>query len=383
MTGFSTEAVHAGVVPDPATGAMAPPIHLASTFAQDGVGNLRAGYEYSRSQNPTRENLESAVASLEKAAHAFAFSSGLAALDAVLRTVEDHSTVVCTDDAYGGTLRLLSSLHRGRLDVRTTDLTESGSWEQSLSGAALVIVEIPTNPMLRVTDIAALAQAAHAAGARLVVDSTFATPFNLQPLTLGADVVVHSATKYISGHSDVVSGLVALSDDDLAARIAYIQNAAGAVPSPFDCYLLLRGIRTLGLRMERHAQNAQVIAEHLQGHPAVTRTIYPGLASHPQHDLASSQLRTPGGMVSFLVGSAERALRVVESTRLFTLAESLGAVESLIEVPSVMTHASLEAVAASGIAVTMPPVDLIRASVGIEDVEDLVADLDAALSAAD
>jgi cystathionine gamma-synthase len=228
-----------------------------------------------------------------------------------------------------------------------------------------------------------LAQAAHAAGARLVVDSTFATPFNLQPLTLGADVVVHSATKYISGHSDVVSGLVALSDDDLAARIAYIQNAAGAVPSPFDCYLLLRGIRTLGLRMERHAQNAQVIAEHLQGHPAVTRTIYPGLASHPQHDLASSQLRTPGGMVSFLVGSAERALRVVESTRLFTLAESLGAVESLIEVPSVMTHASLEAVAASGIAVTMPPVDLIRASVGIEDVEDLVADLDAALSAAD
>ncbi len=383
MTGFSTDAVHAGVVPDPATGAMAPPIHLASTFAQDGVGNLRAGYEYSRSQNPTRENLESAVASLEKAAHAFAFSSGLAALDAVLRTVEDHSTVVCTDDAYGGTLRLLSSLHRGRLDVRTTDLTESGSWEQSLSGAALVIVEIPTNPMLRVTDIAALAQAAHAAGARLVVDSTFATPFNLQPLTLGADVVVHSATKYISGHSDVVSGLVALSDDDLAARIAYIQNAAGAVPSPFDCYLLLRGIRTLGLRMERHAQNAQVIAEHLQGHPAVTRTIYPGLASHPQHDLASSQLRTPGGMVSFLVGSAERALRVVESTRLFTLAESLGAVESLIEVPSVMTHASLEAVAASGIAVTMPPVDLIRASVGIEDVEDLVADLDAALSAAD
>lgn len=380
MTGFSTDAVHAGVVPDPATGAMAPPIHLASTFAQDGVGNLRAGYEYSRSQNPTRENLETAVASLENAGHAFAFSSGLAALDAVLRTVEDNSTVVCTDDAYGGTLRLLSSLHRGRLDVRTTDLTASASWEQSLAGAALVIVEIPTNPMLRVTDIAALAQATHAAGARLVVDSTFATPFNLQPLALGADVVVHSATKYISGHSDVVSGLVALSDDDLAAKIAYIQNAAGAVPSPFDCYLLLRGIRTLGLRMERHAQNAQVIAEHLQGHPTVTQVIYPGLASHPQHELASSQLRTPGGMVSFLVGSAERALRVVESTRLFTLAESLGAVESLIEVPSVMTHASLEAVAASGIAVTMPPPDLIRASVGIEDVEDLVSDLDAALS---
>ncbi|MGB3409788.1 MAG: PLP-dependent transferase [Microthrixaceae bacterium] len=381
MTGFSTDAVHAGAVPDPTTGAMAPPIHLASTFAQDGVGNLRAGYEYSRSQNPTRQNLESAVASLENAAHAFAFSSGLAALDAVLRTVEDNSTVVCTDDAYGGTLRLLSSLHRGRLDVRTTDLTASDSWEQSLTGAALVIVEIPTNPMLRVADIAALAQETHAAGARLVVDSTFATPFNLQPLALGADVVVHSATKYISGHSDVVSGLVALSDDELAARIAYIQNAAGAVPSPFDCYLLLRGIRTLGLRMERHAQNAQVIAEHLEGHPGVTQVIYPGLASHPQHVLASSQLKTPGGMVSFLVGSAERALRVVESTKLFTLAESLGAVESLIEVPSVMTHASLEAVAASGIPVTMPPADLIRASVGIEDVEDLVADLDAALSA--
>ncbi len=380
MTGFSTNAVHAGAVPDPATGAMAPPIHLASTFAQDGVGNLRAGYEYSRSQNPTRENLESAVASLENAAQAFAFSSGLAALDAVLRTVADNEIVVCTDDAYGGTLRLLSSLHRGRLQVRTTDLTSKESWDRSLAGAAMVIVEIPTNPMLRVADISALAQAAHESGARLVVDATFATPFNLRPLDLGADIVVHSATKYISGHSDVVSGLIALSDDDLAAKIGYIQNAAGAVPSPFDCYLLLRGIRTLGIRMERHAHNAQIVAEHLEGHPGVAQVIYPGLASHPQHDLAASQLRTFGGMVSFRVGSAERARRVVESTSLFTLAESLGAVESLIEIPSAMTHASLEAVAASGIAVMIPPPDLIRASVGIEDVEDLVADLDTALT---
>lgn len=380
MSGFSTRAVHAGIVPDESTGAMAPPIHLASTFAQDGVGNMRAGFEYSRSGNPTRQNLEAAIAELEGGAHGLAFGSGLAAIDAVLRTIPDGATVVCGDDAYGGTLRLLAGVHRGRLAVRTADLTDTDALERAVEGAALVTVEIPTNPLLSVVDVSALASAAHAARAKLMVDSTFATPFNFRPLEHGADIVVHSATKYISGHSDVVSGLIVVDDDGLAERIGYLQNAAGAVPSPFDCYLLLRGIRTLGVRMERHAQNAQQVAEFLSGNDAVTQVNYPGLESHPQHQLAAKQLATPGGMVSFRVGSPERALKIVELTELFTLAESLGAVESLIEVPALMTHASLKAVTEAGIPARMPAADLLRASVGIENAHDLIDDLDRAIA---
>ena len=376
---FETRTVHAGQEPDPATGAVVPPITLASTFVQDAVG-VHRGYEYARSANPTRAALEACVAQLEGAAHGLAFASGMAAEDAVLRAMlrpGDH--VIIPADAYGGTYRLLAQVFEPAgitwSAVDHVDLDAlAAAWHDDTK---IVWVETPTNPLLTVVDIAAVSELAHDRGARVVVDNTFATPYLQQPLGLGADVVVHSSTKYLGGHSDVVGGALALSDDELAGQIAFVQNAAGAVPGPFDCYLVLRGIRTLAVRMDRHCANARAIAVLLSEHPAAARVLYPGLPGHPGHDVARRQMHDFGGMVSFTVAAGEEAaIKLVASTRLFTLAESLGAVESLIEHPAEMTHAS-----AAGSPLAVDP-SLVRLSVGIENVEDLVADLRQALDAA-
>jgi cystathionine gamma-synthase len=375
--GFETRAIHAGQPPDPVTGAVVPPLSLATTFAKRAVGEHQ-GYEYARSGNPTRHALETCLASLEGAQHGFAFASGLAATDAVLRQVPVGGHVVLGNDAYGGTFRIIDKVFRPAgwswSSVDLTDATAtSNEWPE---GASLVWIETPTNPALGIVDIAAVARIAHARGARVVVDNTFATPYLQQPLALGADAVVHSTTKYLGGHSDVVGGFVATSDDELASGIGFVQNAAGAVPSPFDCYLVLRGVKTLAVRMDRHCDNAAAVAAALQAHPAVERVMWPGLRMHPGHDIALRQMRAFGGMVSFLVrGGEEAALDVVRRTKVFTLAESLGAVESLIEHPARMTHAS---VADSPLAVDPA---LVRLSVGLETVADLVRDLEQALSA--
>ncbi len=375
---LETRVVHAGLEPDAATGAVVPPITLASTFVQDAVGNHR-GYEYARSSNPTRSALETCVAELEGAEHGLAFASGMAAEDATLRGVLDAGDhVIIPADAYGGTYRLVARLYEPAgiawTAVDHADLDAiAGAWRDETK---LVWVETPTNPLLTVVDIAAVAKLAHERGARVVVDNTFATPYLQQPLDLGADVAVHSSTKYLGGHSDVVGGIVALRDAELAEQIAFVQNAAGAVPGPFDCYLVLRGIKTLAVRMDRHCENARAIAVLLAEHPAVARVLYPGLPAHPGHDVARHQMRDFGGMVSFTVAAgAEAAIKLVASTRLFTLAESLGAVESLIEHPAEMTHAS-----AAGSPLAVDPA-LVRLSVGIESAEDLVADLRQALDA--
>jgi cystathionine gamma-synthase len=376
--GFETKAIHAGQEPDGATGAVVPPISLATTFAQRAVGEHQ-GYEYSRSGNPTRTALETCLASLEGARHGFAFASGLSAEDALLRQLPVGSHIVLGDDAYGGTFRLIDKVFApAGWTWSVGQLTEptrlADMWPD---GAALVWIETPTNPTLSIVDIKAVSQIAHARGARVVVDNTFATPFLQQPLALGADAVVHSTTKYLGGHSDVVGGFVALNDDTLAEGIGFVQNAAGAVPSPFDSYLVLRGLKTLAVRMERHCDNASIVAEMLDAHPAVDRVLWPGLADHPGHDIAKRQMRDFGGMVSFIMrGGEEAALAVAQRTKLFTLAESLGAVESLIEHPARMTHAS---VAGSPLAVDPA---LLRLSVGIETATDLVADLEDALSSA-
>jgi len=373
---FATRCVHGAGEPDPRTGAVVPPISLASTFAQDGVGRDR-GYEYSRSGNPTRAALERHVAALEGAAHGYAFASGLAAEDALLRLLGPGDGLLLSDDAYGGTHRLAARVHApAGLQLRTARLSDTdavrGDWPE---GTRMVWIETPTNPWLRIVDIEAVAAIARQRGALVVVDSTFATPALQRPLDLGADVVVHSTTKYLGGHSDVVGGFVATDDPELAERIGFLQNAAGAVPGPFDCYLVHRGCRTLHLRMERHGQNAATIAAALDGHPAVREVLWPGLASHPGHDVAARQMRGFGGMVSLrLAGGADAAVAMCERTRLFTLAESLGAVESLIEHPARMTHAS---VAGTTSAV---PEDLVRLSVGIESADDLLADLREALA---
>lgn len=373
--GFETRAIHAGQQPDPVTGAVVPPLSLSTTFAQQGVGGHR-GFDYSRSGNPTRAALETALASLEGAAHGFAFASGLAAEDALLRLVPPGGRVLLGNDAYGGTFRLIDKVHRpAGMPYTAVDLTDlpalAADWP---ADTALVWLETPTNPLLTCVDIAAAAELAHSRGALLVVDNTFATPYLQQPLALGADLVVHSATKYLGGHSDVVGGFVAVDDEDLAGRVGFLQNAAGAVPAPFDCYLLLRGLKTLALRMDRHCANARAVVELLLAHPAVTEVRYPGLPEHPGHAAAARQMRDFGGMVSFRVAGGEAAaLAVAESTQLFTLAESLGAVESLIEHPGRMTHAS-----AAGSALEVPA-DLVRLSVGVESQEDLVADLRQAL----
>ena len=377
MDAFETRAIHVGQEPDPATGAVVPPISLSTTFAQDAVGKHR-GYEYARSGNPTRHALETCVASLENARHGLAFASGLAAEDAILRTLDPGDHVLIPTDAYGGTFRLVASVHeRHGIAWTAVDLRDPVALEVAWRDETrLVWIETPTNPALSIVDIEAVAAFAHARDARVVVDNTFATPFLQQPLALGADLSLHSSTKYLGGHSDVVGGFVAVDDAELADDVRFLQNAMGAVPSPFDCYLVLRGVKTLALRMERHCSNAQAIVQMLRGHDAVARVLYPGLPDHPGHDVASRQMRDFGGMVSFLTAAGEdAALDVVANTRLFTLAESLGAVESLIEHPARMTHASAEG---SPLEVDR---SLVRLSVGIEAAADLVADLANALDA--
>ncbi|HEY4602786.1 MAG TPA: cystathionine gamma-synthase [Blastococcus sp.] len=376
--GFNTRAIHAGQEPDPATGAVIVPVHLTTTYKQDGVGGLRGGYEYSRSANPTRTALQEALAALEQGTSGMAFASGLAAEDTLLRTVcEPGSHIVLGGDAYGGTFRLISRVaSRWGIEHTPADLNDLDALRTVMRPTTRVIwCETPTNPLLNVADIARLADFAHEHGALLVVDNTFASPYLQQPLTLGADVVVHSTTKYLGGHSDVVGGALVTSDATLAEQLAYHQNAMGAVAGPFDAWLVLRGIKTLGVRMDRHQANAARIAEFLLGHPDVTSVLYPGLPDHPGHEIAARQMSGFGGMLSFrLAGGEEQALKVCERARLFTLAESLGGVESLIEHPGRMTHAS-----AAGSPLEVPA-DLVRLSVGIEDVDDLLADLEQALS---
>jgi cystathionine gamma-synthase len=380
MPGFSTNAIHAGQEPDPHTGAVIIPIHPSSTYVQDGVGGVRAGgYEYSRSANPTRTALQEALAALEQGTTGMAFASGLAAEDTLLRTVcEPGSHIVLGGDAYGGTFRLISKVaSRWGVEHTPADLNDVDALRAAIRPSTRVIwCETPTNPLLNIADIALLAEVAHDVGALLVVDNTFASPYLQQPLTLGADVVVHSTTKYLGGHSDVVGGaLVVGDDDDLAERLAFHQNAMGAVSGPLSDWLVLRGIKTLGVRMDRHQANAAQVAEFLLGHPAVASVRYPGLPDHPGHDIAAKQMSGFGGMLSFrLTGGEDAALRVCERAQVFTLAESLGGVESLIEHPARMTHAS-----AAGSPLEVPA-DLVRLSVGIEDAEDLIADLDQALA---
>ena len=377
-SGFETRAIHAGYEPDPMTGAVIPPIYATSTYKQDGVGGLRGGYEYSRSANPTRTALEGAIAALEEGERGFAFASGLAAEDTLVRSVcrpGDHAVI--PDDAYGGTYRLFDKVEKvWGLEHSPAPVSDLDAVRAAIrpGETRLVWVETPTNPLLNIGDIEALAAVAHDAGALLVVDNTFASPYLQQPLTLGADVVLHSTTKYCGGHSDVVGGALVVRDLELAEKVTFHQNAMGAVAGPFDSFLTHRGLKTLGVRMDRHCDNAEKIVEFLAGHPSVDQVIYPGLEEHPGHAVAAKQMKRFGGMVSFRVSGGEsQALAVCEKAEVFTLGESLGGVESLIEHPGRMTHAS---VAGTDLEV---PADLVRLSVGIETAEDLIADLDRAL----
>ena len=373
---LETLAVHAGVEPDPTTGAVMTPIYQTSTYAQTGV-NEHKGYDYARTANPTRTALQNALAALDNGKYALAFSSGMAAIDTILRLIKPGEHVLSGNDVYGGTFRLFKNvLEVYGIEFSFTDTTSPDSVQAAMQpNTRLVWLESPTNPTLKITDVAAIADVVHAGGAWLGVDSTFASPILQQPLTLGADFVVHSTTKYIAGHSDVVGGAIILNDDDVHSRLKYLQNAIGAVPAPMDCFLTLRGIKTLAIRMRTHCANATKVANFLVDHPKVTSVIYPGLEDHPQHELAKRQMKGPGGMVSFLVeGGAEAAETVAKEAKLFTLAESLGGVESLIELPAPMTHAT---VANSPLAVDP---GLIRISVGIESAEDLIHDLQAALT---
>jgi len=375
--GFETRAIHAGQAPDETTGAVVTPIYQTSTYAQNEVGEHK-GYEYSRTGNPTRTALERCLASLEGAGSGFAFASGMAAEDAVLRLLPADSHVVIPDDAYGGTYRLVTQVFGpAGLQYTAADLADPAAIDAAWRpNTRMLWVETPTNPLLGIVDIAAAARLARERGARLVVDNTFATPYLQRPLDLGADVVVHSTTKYLGGHSDVVGGFVGVNDVTLAQHIGYLQNAVGAVPGPFDCFLVLRGVKTLAVRMDRHCANAAAIVEMLERHPSVASVRYPGLPTHPGHEIAVRQMRGFGGMVSFTVtGGEEAALKLLGRTRLFTLAESLGAVESLIEHPGRMTHAS---VAGSPLEVDA---SLVRVSVGLETAADLVDDLRQALDA--
>ncbi|MEP7082401.1 MAG: cystathionine gamma-synthase [Chloroflexota bacterium] len=375
---FETLAVHAGAEPDPQTGAMVPAIQMSTTFKQDGVGGLRGGFEYGRSGNPTRQALEKAIATLEGGTHGLAYASGLAATQNVLYLLQPGDRLLMSDDVYGGTWRLADKVwRRYGIETDTADLTDLDAVAAAFSGSTpprMVWIETPSNPLLKVVDISALTRLAAVGGAITVVDNTFATPYLQRPLELGADLSVHSATKYLGGHTDVMGGLIATRSDELAERLRFHQNAAGAVPSPFDCFLVMRGMRTLAVRMERASANALILAVWLADHPDVRRVNYPGLASHPAARLVERQMRLPGAMLSIELADEARARRFVGSTRLFTLAESLGAVESLIELPGPMTHAS---VAGSPLAV---PAALVRLSVGIESVEDLRADLEAAFA---
>ncbi len=370
--GFETNAVHGGESADPATGAVNTPVYLSSTFQQDAVGQHR-GFEYARSGNPSRASLERHLALLERADFGFAFASGLAAEDAVMRLLNPGDHLVMQTDSYGGTFRLATAIHRpAGLVVDTVDLSDMEEvWRPA---TRMVWLESPTNPLLYVIDIAAVSAAAHSRGALVVVDNTFATPWIQQPLSLGADIVVHSTTKYLGGHSDVVGGFAATCDEDIAARLGFLQNATGAVPGPFDCFLVQRGVKTLGIRMERHCTNALAIVEFLLGQAAVKHVHHPSLPDNPGHQVAQAQMRAFGGMVSFTVHGGERAaVELCSRTRIFTLAESLGAVESLIEHPARMTHAST-----SGTSNEVPR-DLVRLSVGLETIDDLLHDLERAL----
>ena len=378
--GFETRAIRAGQPHDPYTGAVVTPISLATTFAQEAVGQPRHGYEYGRTGNPTRHAYQVCVASLEGAQHGFAFASGLAAEDALLRVLRPGDSLLLGDDAYGGTFRLIDKVH-GNAGVQTAavDLTAPQKIRDTWTPETrMVWLETPTNPLLTIFDIEAICDVTHELGGIVVVDNTFATPYLQQPLALGADAVVHSATKYIGGHSDVVGGFVATNDDALADHLVFTQNAVGAVPSPFDCYLALRGTKTLAVRMDRHCSNAAAIVELLADHPAVRSVLYPGRDDHVGHDIARRQMSGFGGMVSFrLHGGRDAAERVAAATKVFTLAESLGAVESLIEHPGAMTHAS-----AAGSALEVPD-DLVRLSVGLETASDLLDDLAQALATLD
>ncbi|MEV5824529.1 cystathionine gamma-synthase [Spirillospora sp. NPDC052242] len=374
--GFETVAIHAGQEPDPVTGAVVPPIYQVSTYKQDGIGGLRGGYEYSRSANPTRTSLEVCLAEIEGGVRGLAFASGLAAEDALLRTVcrpGDH--VIIPNDAYGGTYRLFAKVAEPwGVTFDPVPLGDVAAVRAAVRPETKIIwVETPTNPLLGVSDIAVLASIARDAGALLVVDNTFASPYLQRPLELGADIVVHSTTKYIGGHSDVVGGALIVSDPGLGERLAFHQNAMGAVAGPFDAWLTLRGIKTLGVRMDRHCANAERVVDMLTRHPSVRQVLYPGLPDHPGHEIAAKQMKGFGGMVSFRMESEEAAVRVCERTKLFTLGESLGGVESLIEHPGRMTHAS-----AAGSPLEVPA-DLVRLSVGIEDAADLLRDLEDAL----
>ncbi|MFC9652191.1 cystathionine gamma-synthase [Streptomyces sp. NPDC059892] len=374
---FETRAIHAGNTADPLTGAVVPPIYQVSTYKQDGVGGLRGGYEYSRSANPTRTALEENLAALEGGRRGLAFASGLAAEDCLLRTLlapGDH--VVIPNDAYGGTFRLFAKVvSRWGVDFSVADTSDPAAVQAALTPRTKAIwVETPSNPLLNITDIAQLAGIARSAGVRLVVDNTFASPYLQQPLALGADVVVHSTTKYMGGHSDVVGGALIVDDAELADELAYHQNAMGAVAGPFDAWLVLRGIKTLAVRMDRHSENATRVTEMLTAHPRVSKVLYPGLPEHPGHEVAAKQMKAFGGMISFQVEDGEEAaVAVCDRAKLFTLGESLGGVESLIEHPGRMTHAS-----AAGSALEVPS-DLVRLSVGIESADDLLADLQQAL----
>lgn len=375
---LGTRAVHAGMVPDPLAGAVMPPIYQTSTYIQDGLGRHK-GYEYARTKNPTREALERNVAALEGGRHGFAFGSGLAAVDAVVKLLSAGDHVVCGENVYGGTHRQMTHIW-SRLGLTFT-FVDGGDLD-AVAGAVtpatkMVYAESPTNPMLRLCDLAATGEIAKRAGAVFVVDNTFATPCFQRPLELGADIVLHSTTKYLNGHSDMIGGLLVTGRDDLAERLGFIQNGTGAVPGPLDCWLALRGIKTLPLRMRQHDQNGRRIAEWLSHHPRVRNVNYPGLPSHPQHDLACRQMSGYGGMMSIELGDAAFARRVVERTRVFALAESLGGVESLIGHPASMTHASVPLELRRKMGLTD---SLIRLSVGIEDVEDLLEDLDQALA---
>ena len=376
--GFSTTAIHAGNEPDTATGAVSVPIYQTSTYAQEGLGKHK-GFEYARTQNPTRSALEKNIAALEGAKFGYAFASGMSATDAVLKLVKGGEHVILGDNTYGGTFRLFDRvLTSYGITFDLVDTTDASNVERAVKpNTKMVFVETPTNPVMSVTDLKAVSDIAHAHGAKVVCDNTFMSPYFQRPLEFGVDIVVHSTTKYLNGHSDSVGGFVALSDDEDAAWIKFIQNAVGAILSPFDSFLVLRGTKTLAVRMEAHDRNGRQVANFLAEHPKVEKVYYPGLSSHPQHELAKRQQSGFGGMVAFETGSLENAKRVLESVKLCTLGESLGGVESLISHPASMTHASVPAEKRASLGITD---GLVRISVGIEDIEDIIADLDQALS---
>ena len=378
--GFSTRAIHAGQEPDPLTGAVTVPLYQTSTYAQEGIGQHK-GFEYARTQNPTRFAWEASMANLEQGYAGFAFGSGMAAIDAVMRLLSSGDHVICAEDMYGGTFRLFDKvLKRYGIEFSVVDMTNHDAVKYAIQSGKtkMIYTESPTNPMMKLTDIAELAIIAHDANTLLIVDNTFASPYAQKPITLGADIVLHSATKYLGGHSDLVSGIVVAKTESIAEQLRFIQNAAGAVPGPMECWLCLRSIKTLSVRMKQHEENAKAIAEYCAKHPAIQATHYPGLEQHPQHDLAKKQMTGFGGMISIELGSIVKAKKFTTSVKLFTLAESLGGVESLVCHPVCMTHGSIPQEQRERLGITE---GLVRLSVGIEDKEDLLADIAQALDA--